>query len=912
CSPTQRAVDSTNVTVTWSPLPCADHYDVEYALSHKDGCEQINSLMYDQHCTCRESQTTVNGLMPNSQYVVQIKAYVNGAYGPPATTQITTTSAAPTGPPTLVTTESIGQRNLTFTWSSPSCGDRGGTLTEYVYELSSPNTGWKTSAPISAEEVTINELLPFTNYSFRVIAKNSVGNGPFSEAVTARTLEAEPTVPLNVHIQSVDNVSVILRWSEPDPPRGVITHYNVRYWKSAQTDTMETTADVMGLMHRVAGLEASSTYLFQVQATTSAGAGPWSEAINTTTAIGVPGPIRNLTYTERTETSITLSWNPPLEPRGPILGYIVEYRILESPQPHLPAENAYHSSEVQGSPFLQNNLNSGTKYEFRVVARNGMFQGTHDEVLVVYTKPLDQRIPPRPTLHQAETTDTTVTISFVALGSEKRIESHVIHVKRLGVLSVNKRDVLVPGSYEDPASGYITAKFLKNNLPEIFVVGDSKMYDGYWNAPLQRDAVYNIRVGSLTQVNEREVNVTYSEPLTVTVQPSEPAENQNAAIITAAVLGPISLVLTLTVVITCVIWRRRSLKSTSNDSLLPGTVEMMVKPSAHSPESAGADNRDSVIYEDTVLPSGTQKMDIKWKNLIVEDVVLGKGNFGEVRAGGVRVKGEVTKAAIKTLKDGASDSAVKDFKEEMQTMANIKPHRNIVSLLGACYHEGILHVALEYLPNGNLRDYLRRNRPKQEQGKEQNTETSHLTSLNLLTFGADVATGMDHLSKTGIIHRDLAARNILLAEDLTAKVSDFGLSRGEDIYVQKSSTRIPVRWLAIESLTRRIYKSKSDVWSFGILLWEIATYGSTPYPGIESKSLAQRLLDGYRMPKPENCTDDIYNLMLECWQEIPSRRPTFKEINEVLEDMSAHSNEQIYMSPTIYENFIIKKEFDDN
>ncbi|XP_022111710.1 receptor-type tyrosine-protein phosphatase S-like [Acanthaster planci] len=192
CSTTQRAVYSTNVTVTWSPLPCADHYDVEYALSHKDGCEQINSLMYiyDQHCTCQESQTTINGLIPNSQYVVQIKAYVSSAYGPPATTQITTTSIAPTGPPTMVTTEATGQRNLTFTWGPPSCGDRGGIITEYVYELSNPNTGWNTSAPVSVEKVTINELLPFTNYTFRVTAKNSVGNGPFSEAVTARTLEA--------------------------------------------------------------------------------------------------------------------------------------------------------------------------------------------------------------------------------------------------------------------------------------------------------------------------------------------------------------------------------------------------------------------------------------------------------------------------------------------------------------------------------------------------------------------------------------------------------------------------------------------------------------------------------------------------------------------------------------------------
>ncbi|XP_022109721.1 tyrosine-protein kinase Mer-like [Acanthaster planci] len=590
------------VTVGWSQVSCAVSYNVDYALSNRDGCEPITPMMYNQHCICQENQTTISALIPNSEYSVQIQARVNAGYQLMTRARIKTDSVAPTGPPTMVRVASACPRSLTFTWSPPSCGDRGGTILGYDYQLNNRSG----TADQGTAQVTVNELLPFTSYSFRVAARNNVGPGPYSQTVTTMTLEA--------------------------------------------------------------------------------------------------------------------------------------------------GQSAFH---------------------------------------------------------QGETTNTTVTITFIARQSEEFIESHVIHVKRLGVLSVNKTEFLVPGSYEDPASGYITAKFLKNKLPEMFVVGDSKLYGGYWNAPLERGAVYNIRLGSVGKGSETEVCVAYSEPLTVTVKPPEAilqTPSCNKARIAAGVLGAIVLVLGLTIVITCVMWRKRSRENTLNSSLVTGTMELTTKPAGINVE-----NRVSVIYEETDLSSWMPKMDIKWKNLVIEDVVLGKGNFGEVRAGGVRVKGEVTKAAIKTLKDGASDSAVKDFKEEMQTMANIKPHPNIVSLLGACYHEGILHVALEYLPNGNLRDYLRGNRPKQEQGKEKSTGTSPLTSLNLLTFGADVAKGMDHLSKTGIIHRDLAARNILLAEDLTAKVSDFGLSRGEDIYVQKSSTRIPVRWLAIESLTRRIHKSKSDV-----------------------------------------------------------------------------------------------------
>ncbi|XP_022101792.1 ephrin type-A receptor 4-A-like [Acanthaster planci] len=222
-----------------------------------------------------------------------------------------------------------------------------------------------------------------------------------------------------------------------------------------------------------------------------------------------------------------------------------------------------------------------------------------------------------------------------------------------------------------------------------------------------------------------------------------------------------------------------------------------------------------------------------------------------------------------------------------------------------------LYVVLEYLPNGNLRDYLRSACPNQE-GTATPARVSPLTSSNLLTFGINISRGMEHLSNSGIIHRDLAARNILLAQDLTAKVSDFGLSRGEDIYVQQSMTRIPTRWLAIESLTHREYKSKSDVWSFGIVLWEIATFGATPYPGIQSKLLAQRLQDGYRMPKPQNCADEIYDLMMKCWQTDPHKRPSFKELSAALQAMNAQSDENIYMSPHIYENHVIQLEFDDN
>ncbi|XP_038066673.1 tyrosine-protein kinase receptor Tie-1-like [Patiria miniata] len=908
---TPTNVDATSVTVSWSTVPCADHYSVQYALTSRDNCESINTPAYSSHCMCQGNMTTINSLMPNSGYTVQVKAYVYGAYGPIKTAMVTTPSSAPTGPPTSVTPGSQAQRSLAFSWSLPACGSRGGVITGYDYRLSTsgvaPMTGQTTAGP-SGGAVTIFGLTPYTSYSFQVDARTNDGTGPYSAAVTSRTQEAAPTVPLDVRIQLEDNASVILSWSEPDPPNGRITHYNVRYWRSGDMGTMQTDTNVMGLMHRVTGLAAGVTYQFQVQAVTSAGPGSWSDPIEATTATGVPGPVRNLNVTVRTETSITLTWIPPLQPGGVITGYIVEYRILERPyQPDFTAGDTYETNEAQNSPFTITNLEPGTKYEFRVLAKNEIFTGTEHRILEVYSKPMmDPPAPPKPIPIQERTTDMTVTLSLAAPRSAVYIESYVIRVKKTGTLSVTKREVTRRS--EDPVDGYIAAEFPKNSLPAEFVVGDSKMYGGYRNAPLQRDAVYNILVGSVTKGNETVTTVTYSEPLTVIVQ--KPSASNGITI--AAVVGSVIVfVLVLIIVIGCVVWRRKTRQHASNSSLVPRTMELVAKPTAYENYPPRANNPDGDIYEDVGLPAWARKLEIKWENLIIDDEILGKGNFGEVRAGGVKIKGKVTKAAIKTLKDSTSDAAT-DFKAELQTMVGITPHPNVVRLLAACFQEGILYVALEFLPNGNLRDYLRSIRPKQKGAGHSTDGASPLTSSNLVKFGTDVAKGMDHLSKAGIIHRDLAARNILLSEDLTAKVSDFGLSRGEDIYVQKSSTRIPVRWLAIESLTRSVYKSKSDVWSFGILLWEIATYGSTPYPGIASESLAHRLLEGYRMPKPDNCADEIYNLMLKCWHEVPSERPTFKVLCQALETMNSKSYENVVLSPTVYENFIIKHEFDDN
>ncbi|XP_067908965.1 fibroblast growth factor receptor 2-like isoform X5 [Heterodontus francisci] len=284
---------------------------------------------------------------------------------------------------------------------------------------------------------------------------------------------------------------------------------------------------------------------------------------------------------------------------------------------------------------------------------------------------------------------------------------------------------------------------------------------------------------------------------------------------------------------------------------------------------------------------------------------LGEGCFGQVvMAEAVGVDKDKPKepltVAVKMLKDDATEKDLSDLVSEMEMMKMIGKHKNIINLLGACTQDGPLYVIVEFTAKGNLREYLRARRPP---GMEYTFDINQvsdeqLTFKDLVSCTYQVARGMEYLASQKCIHRDLAARNVLVTENNVMKIADFGLARDVhniDYYKKTTNGRLPVKWMAPEALFDRVYTHQSDVWSFGVLMWEIFTLGGSPYPGIPVEELFKLLKEGHRMDKPANCTNDLYMMMRDCWHAIPSQRPTFKQLVEDLDRILTLSSSADYL-----------------
>ena len=267
---------------------------------------------------------------------------------------------------------------------------------------------------------------------------------------------------------------------------------------------------------------------------------------------------------------------------------------------------------------------------------------------------------------------------------------------------------------------------------------------------------------------------------------------------------------------------------------------------------------------------------------------LGEGAFGKVYKGdvlGYHGDQSVMRVAVKTLKENASQKVKTDFRREVDLMTDLK-HTNIVCLLGVCVKEEPMCMLFEFMSYGDLHEYLIMHSPHSDVSASDDEGAQRiLDHMDMMHIACQVAAGMEYLSGHHYVHRDLAARNILVGENMTIKISDFGLSRdiyASDYYRVQSKSLLPVRWMPPESILYGKFTVESDIWSFGVVLWEIYSYGLQPYYGYSNQEVIEMIRARQILPCSEDCPARIYALMVECWHEMPVRRPNFKEIHSRL------------------------------
>ena len=246
---------------------------------------------------------------------------------------------------------------------------------------------------------------------------------------------------------------------------------------------------------------------------------------------------------------------------------------------------------------------------------------------------------------------------------------------------------------------------------------------------------------------------------------------------------------------------------------------------------------------------------------------LGIGWCGEVWKG---LWNGTIEIAVKTLKPGTMDAS--EFLQQAVVMKKLR-HPKLIQLYAVCTKEEPIYIITELMKHGSLLEYLR-------------GDGRSLTLPQLIDMGAQVASGMAYLEEKNYVHRDLTAKNILVGENLICKVANFSLACriGEDIYQANTGELYPVKWTAPEAAMYGRFTIKSDVWSFGILLYELITYGRFPYPGMNNSQVLETLQTGYRMPCPMGCPEQLFEIMRECWKDDAALRPTFETLQWRLEE----------------------------
>ncbi|KAJ8007478.1 hypothetical protein DPEC_G00117920 [Dallia pectoralis] len=700
----------------------------------------------------------------------------------------------------------------------------------------------------------------------------SAGQGERDFMVTVKV----PPTPL--HPPMLNNSgpyhAVLLVNNQPYTGDGPVTSVKVMY-RQVNRSKWET-VEVAGPVVKLENLSPMTQYTTAVLLSRHGPGGvgfPGPEAWFSTQMLDLPLP-SGVRLVPVSQTSLGLSWDRVMTPD--FHKEDLTYRV-ECVQSSDPGNVKTYQLPTNSTGLSLTELKPRHRYECKVQTMS-VSAGQHSQTVSAWT--LSNELPPAPdNIQSCNITDTSAIITW-SLAEGHSISKVMLRFQEIDLADYNQLAQIKVPQQGERRNGK------KANQMQFQLHG------------LKPDTSYLVEMWSQNNIGE---GLEKSQVLLKTTTSQESARlagfGSDDNMLFFAILGSAGMTCITILLAFCIVLQ---LKRATFQRRIVQAFQNIVREEPAVQFSSGSLNVPNKKHKNPEQPLSYPTLE--WSDIKFQDVI-GEGNFGQVLKARIKKDGLRMDAAIKRMKEYASKDDHRDFAGELEVLCKLGHHANIINLLGACEHRGYLYLAIEFAPHGNLLDFLRKSRVLETDPAFAiaNGTASTLSSQQLLHFAADVARGMDYLAQKQFIHRDLAARNILVGENFVAKIADFGLSRGQEVYVKKTMGRLPVRWMAIESLNYSVYTTNSDVWSYGVLLWEIVSLGGTPYCGMTCAELYEKLPQSYRLEKPLNCDDEVYDLMRQCWRERPYERPLFQQIlvslNRMLEERKT------YVNTTLYEKF---------
>ncbi|XP_050510998.1 proto-oncogene tyrosine-protein kinase ROS isoform X1 [Diabrotica virgifera virgifera] len=732
------------------------------------------------------------------------------------------------------------------------------------------------------ETQIINELKPYTRYLIRVSVSNyysdvrSIIIGPPS---VFQTSPGVPSKPRNVSAMVLSPNLAAITWLPPEELNGFIVYYEIHY---------QTESTPLGVRHKgelsvnssyalssfLPTLSPNETYTVWVRTYSETNeTSSDSDRVQITT---YPEPYA-LTLENTTAYDMQLSW----EPSEHIKLYHIEYSLLTTSDWQQIDTFNKKSDSVSIEVFT---LKPKTHYKFRLRL---MYEGNDEE----YIWPKDSRFTFE-TLGDRPSPPGIPIIQYVKPNIYKVLWEAS---KDNGApIEIYKLEGKVLRYYRTKRSANRTVPFF-NTSPSI-EIEDPDQWTTYYNGTntswiisgLNEKNKYAFRVSSLNVYGWSNVSEESNEfDLTEAARMAEKQSPMNLILIATLVPGSICLLFVLIFVYLICSGRRNKQKKLQQVVTSAPRIPDVELATLRELPKRGVHNTNILYFSAQPTPEELGHLPQIRREQITLTTFLGSGAFGEVfegRAKGINNSVTETRVAVKTLKKGASDQEKCEFLQEAQLMSHFK-HEHILELLGVCLDNDPHFIIMELMEGGDLLTYLRDSR-------NPSTSTPFLTLIELLKMCVDVSKGCRYLEEMHFVHRDLACRNCLVSsyesDFRIVKIGDFGLARDiykNDYYRKEGEALLPVRWMAPESLTDGVFTSQSDVWAFGVLLWEIMTLGQQPYPARANLEVLHYVRRGGRLGKPTHCPDELHSLMLQCWEFDAEKRPTFKYCFEVLESL---------------------------